>query len=59
MTLNDQSSDTDRQRLLLYVTRLACADTPEVEAERARYIAQHTQGYPYGIPMDLGHRAAS
>jgi hypothetical protein len=39
MTLNDNASDADRQRLLAFVTRLACADTPEVEAERKAYIA--------------------
>ncbi len=54
MVLNDQAGDESRQRLLPYVTRLACADTPEIEAERAEYIRCHTRGYPYGIPMDLG-----
>ncbi len=38
MVLNDHASDEDRQRLLPYVTRLACADTPEVERARAAYI---------------------
>src|SRR3712207_4130182 len=42
--LNDVAGDQERQRLLPYVTRLACADTPEVERERAAYIAQHTTG---------------
>ena len=42
MSLNDQASESERQRLLPYVTRLACADTPAVEGERARYIAAHT-----------------
>ncbi len=54
MVLNDQAGDKSRQRLLPYVTRLACADTPEIEAERAEYIRCHTRGYPYGIPMDVG-----
>ncbi len=54
MVLNDQAGDKSRQRLLPYVTRLACADTPEIEAERAEYIRCHTRGYPYGIPMDIG-----
>ena len=54
MVLNDQASDEQRQRLLPYVTRLACADTPEVESARAAYIRQHTLGYPYGIPMGIG-----
>ena len=36
MRLNDYAAtDAERQRLLPYVTRLACADTPEVEAKRA------------------------
>src|SRR4029453_12734656 len=42
MQLNDEASDEERQQLLLFVTRLACADTPEVERERATYIAWHT-----------------
>ena len=37
--LNDHASDAERQRLLPFVTRLACADTPAVEAERAAYIS--------------------
>ena len=41
MALNDQSSDEERQRLLPYVTRLACADTPEVEHAREVYIDRH------------------
>jgi hypothetical protein len=54
MVLNDQTSDEQRQRLLPYVTRLACADTPEIESARAAHIHQHTRGYPYGIPMGVG-----
>ena len=38
MLLNDEVSDDERQRLLPYVTRLACADTPKVEREREVYI---------------------
>jgi hypothetical protein len=38
MRLNDEATDTERQRLMPFVTRLACADTPEVELKRARYI---------------------
>jgi len=38
MQLNDNSTDTERQRLLPYVTRLACADTPVIEAKRAAFI---------------------
>ena len=41
MRLNDNATDTQRQRLLPFVTRLACADTPEVERERGRYIDAH------------------
>ena len=36
--LNDEATDAQRQRLLPFVTRLACADTPAVEAQRADYI---------------------
>jgi hypothetical protein len=38
LTLNDQAADSERQRLLPFVTRLACADTPQVERVRADYI---------------------
>ncbi len=40
MLLNDLASDQERQRLLPYVTRLACADTKKVERARATYIQQ-------------------
>ncbi|MBA1159107.1 hypothetical protein [Microvirga mediterraneensis] len=39
MQLNDQANDEQRQHLLPFVTRLACADTPTVEREREAYIA--------------------
>ena len=42
MQLNDEATDKERQQLLPFVTRLACADTPEIERERATYIAWHT-----------------
>jgi hypothetical protein len=38
MRLNDKASDEERQHLLPFVTRLACADTPAVEREREAYI---------------------
>ena len=38
MRLNDNATDLQRQRLMPFVTRLACADTPKVERERASYI---------------------
>src|SRR5919202_5302875 len=38
MHLNDSVGDGERQRLLPYVTRLACADTCETEQEREAYI---------------------
>jgi hypothetical protein len=38
MRLNDWASDDERQQLLPFVTRLACADTPEIERKRAAYI---------------------
>jgi hypothetical protein len=41
MQLNDSATDTQRQRLIPFVTRLACADTPKVERERGRYIDAH------------------
>ena len=39
MWLNDEASDAERQRLLPFVTRLACADTLEVERERKARIS--------------------
>ena len=39
MQLNDEASDEERQHLLPFVSRLDCADTPQVERERAVYIA--------------------
>ncbi|MGU3539905.1 hypothetical protein [Methylobacterium sp. A54F] len=39
--LNDEASDAQRQRLLPFVTRLACADIPAVEARRAAFIRSH------------------
>jgi hypothetical protein len=54
MMLNDTCSSPDRQRLLPFVTRLACADTPEVEARRAAYIHNRTREYLYVIPFNVG-----
>ena len=42
MQLNDSAREAERQRLLPFVVRLACADTPEIERERASYIEAHT-----------------
>lgn len=44
MRLNDEATDAQRQRLLPYVTRLACADVEAVEAERAAYIRARMAG---------------
>src|SRR4051795_1065614 len=38
MQLNDDATEAERQRLLPFVTRLACADTPAVEAKRSSFI---------------------
>jgi hypothetical protein len=43
MQLNDEASDEERQLLLPFVTRLACADTRNVERARAAYIGQHAR----------------
>jgi hypothetical protein len=43
MHLNDEASDEERQLLLPFVTRLACADAPSVELARAAYIGQHSR----------------
>jgi hypothetical protein len=55
MFLNDNSTDDQRQLLLPYVIRLACAGTPEVEELRADYIRQCICNYHYyGVPFDKG-----
>jgi hypothetical protein len=42
LELNDNAATSlQRQRLMPFVTRLACADTPEIERERARSIDAH------------------
>ena len=41
LRLNDEATNAERQRLMPFVTRLACADRPEVERERAAYISAH------------------
>ena len=49
MDLNDMATDEQRQQLLPFVARLACADTPEVERERQDYInsrLRHCFRYP-------------
>ena len=46
MYLNDQADDQERQLLLPFVTRLACADTPQVERERAAYIKSRIDSFP-------------
>ena len=52
MLLNDEAKDdTARQRLLPFVTRLACADSAKVERERASYIQAHMT---YPIDMEKG-----
>ena len=43
MRLNDEATDAQRQRLLPFVTRLACADTEQIERERAAYIHTRTR----------------
>jgi hypothetical protein len=52
MLLNDEATDEERQQLLPFVTQLACADTPEVERERAAYI-QARLPYPFTFRAGL------
>ncbi len=54
MWLNDYANDQERQRLLPYVTRLACADTPKVERRRAAYILRRTWFYFGFVPLRKG-----
>ena len=54
MQLNDYASDAERQRLLPFVTRLACADTPAIELERAAYIRSKgvtAYSFEYGLKV--------
>jgi hypothetical protein len=51
MHLNDCATDEQRQELLPFVARLACADTAEVERQREIYIAY---GLRYSVSCPLG-----
>jgi len=53
LQLNDRASDEERQRLLPYVTRLACADTLVVELKRELYIAWHTWIFSWSFERAL------
>jgi len=53
MRLNDSADDEQRQRLLPYVTRLACADTKKVELAREAYIGWRLR-HDYIIPFSKG-----
>jgi hypothetical protein len=64
MHLNDLANDEERQRLLPFVTRLACADSPEVEYQREAYIAARRRrvGFEKGLEvlegaLEIGRRA--
>ncbi|MDP4006495.1 hypothetical protein [Methylobacterium sp. NEAU K] len=59
MQLNDNATNTQRQRLMPFVTRLACADKPGVEQERARYIEAHIGSplFPDFFSFDKGLEA--
>jgi hypothetical protein len=54
MQLNDYASDAERQRLLPLVARLACADTPAIELQRAAYIRSNgvtAYSFEYGLQV--------
>ena len=54
MRLNDQATDDERQQLLPFVTRLACADGPQVEREREAYInarMHHSMTFEAGVQV--------
>src|SRR3954471_16961230 len=51
MSLNDEARERDRQRLLPFVTRLACADTDEIEQQRQTYISSRMTRY---MSLDRG-----
>jgi hypothetical protein len=57
MRLNDDASDLERQQLLPFVTRLACADTQEVERKRRDFIALHDRrglSFPHRLEVLRG-----
>jgi hypothetical protein len=54
MLLNDLACEDDRQSLLPFVTRLACADTPEIERARAAYISRNMPRNYIRFPFDKG-----
>ena len=54
LMLNDSASDDERQLLLPFVMRLACADTPEVECQREAYIRAHMPDMYVGACMTTG-----
>jgi hypothetical protein len=56
MWLNDEADDEERQRLLPFVTRLACAGTPEIERKRKAYIRRHVGRSIYGLNLEEGLR---
>jgi hypothetical protein len=45
MQLNDEAEDAERQLLLPFVARSACANTPEVKREREVYIAARLRSF--------------
>ena len=50
--LNDMATDEQRQQLLPFVARLACADTAEVERERDAYIKFYLRHrFRYHLPF--------
>jgi hypothetical protein len=54
MQLNDCATDAERQRLLPFVTRLACADTRAVEVNRAAFIRSKSvadHSFDYGLKV--------
>jgi hypothetical protein len=54
MQLNDYATDAQRQRLLPFVARLACADMPAVEAKRAAFIKSKNvpaYAFDYGLKV--------
>jgi hypothetical protein len=59
MQLNDSATEAQRQRLMPFVTRLACADSPAIERERIRYISSRLllepfSAYPLNFDQALG-----
>ena len=57
MQLNDSAREAERQRLLPFVVRLACADTPDIERAGELYRGAHANVFLRRRSSSLGRSA--